>query len=388
MAGHRNGHGGPPGPWRCVGGELTEAQLGAACAALGVAGGRARRRRWQRLGLFPLPVDDEGASTPAYHRQAPLLAALVHRLTAAGAASRLSEAQAADLIRLLRARAVDPRGPEAAEDRFYGAVADALGRLDARRREAGEPAAPGPGRLPRPAPRPRWITRAGELSAAELDAASAARGVRLDRARRTYWQAERVFPQPERRRLRPPEARGGVRGYYHPGAVELAWLVDYATRPDHPGKAHAWRCSTGELAGLLGRWRDEAGPGRHPVAAEDAFYAHVAEAAAAASEGRPIPGLEPAHRLALPIGDGRVPPREREAALRGATQVAQAIADAWLGDHPSEPEPERLVVWFRLERAGPDSWRVADAGARRTGHGARRVRGHEREGAASARSAA
>ena len=40
---------------------------------------------------------------------------------------------------------------------------------------------------------------------------------------------------------------------------------------------------------------------------------------------------------------------------------------------PDEPSPDRLVVWFRLERTGPDAWRIAAEGARRTAHDAQRL---------------
>lgn len=219
----------------------------------------------------------------------------------------------------------------------------------------------------------RWVTRTGHLTAAELEAACAARGVRMDRARRTYWQSERVFPQPERRLLHPPEGRGGARGYYHRGAVDLAWLIDYAMRLDHPAKAERWRCTAPELAAVLAAWRREGVRG-DAGAAEEAFYAHLAGAVGIAAGGRPIPGVEPRHRDVLPPGQRRVEARRREEALRATAEVTQAIADGWSAEHAGEPPPEKLVVWFRLERAGPGSWRIADAGARRTSHDAQRLR--------------
>jgi len=80
----------------------------------------------------------------------------------------------------------------------------------------------------------RWRTVRGTLTAAELERACAMLAVRLDRARRTYWQAAGVFPHPEVRWLSRPGHQGGTRGYYHEDAPLLAALVDYALRRDHP----------------------------------------------------------------------------------------------------------------------------------------------------------
>jgi hypothetical protein len=63
--------------------------------------------------------------------------------------------------------------------------------------------------------------------------------------------------------------------------------------------------------------------------------------------------------------------------------VVQAVADQWLEAHPAEPAPDRLVVWFRLERAGPDAWRIAAEGARRTAHDAQRLRERRHKGFSS-----
>jgi hypothetical protein len=322
-----------------------------------------RRQEWEEAGLFPLPADRR------YHRLAPLLAAFVQRVVGADPAradpERLRRARAT--IRLLRERAAEGHEPAAGEDRFYGFLQTILG----------DPVAPplppsGDGDAP-----PRWTTRSGTLTASALEAACAARGVVLDRARRTYWQAERVLPQPERRHLRPPEGRGGVRGYYHPGAVDLACVVDYAVRGDHPAKSEPWRCTVRELAALMAGWRERGD--------EDAFYARVAGMLPLIASGDPLPGVAPPHRDVLPSGQHRLEEGRRAPALRATARVAQAIADDWVAGHAGEPQPKRLVVWFRMERVGPDHWKIADAGARPTSHERLRARSDGARGDPAAR---
>lgn len=220
-------------------------------------------------------------------------------------------------------------------------------------------------------PVPRWITARGDLTTREIEDECRAHGVRLDRARRTYWQSERVFPQPERRLLKPPDGNGGARGYYRRGAVDLARVIDYVVTPGHPAKERPWRCTVRELAPLVARWRaavETAGGG------EEAFDAWVAGLIPFVEHGEPIPGLDPKHRDVLPSGQRRIAGGERAAALRATADVAQAIAEDWLGAHPADTPPDRMVVWFRLERSGPEGWRIADAGARRTSHEAQRAR--------------
>jgi hypothetical protein len=337
-----------------------------AAAALGVTLDARRRREWARAGLFPLPAGRRPAAGPGdeppgagYHRLAPLLAAFVQRTVGdeveRADPERLRRALAT--IHLLRARAGEGHDPAEGEDRFYGYLQTVLGDLVM-------PPAP-PARADEE--RPRWTTRSGTLTASALEAACAARGVVLDRARRTYWQAERVFPQPERRRLRPPEARGGARGYYHPGAVDLACVVDYAVRGDHPSKAQSWRCTVRELATLIAGWRRERDD-------EDAFYARIAGMLPLVRSGEPLPGIAPPHRDVLPSGQRRLEEGERAQALTATARVAEAIADDWMAGHAGEPPPTRLVVWFRIERVGPDDWKIADAGARPTSHGRLRAR--------------
>lgn len=381
----RSGRVGGQSRWVTLRGELSGREVDAACARLGVPGGRERRRRWQSCGLFPLPASTThrgGGGGGAYHPEAASLAAYVHALTELDAeASRTTATiRAHEAIRRLRLRANDHGSSPVAEDRFYVAVRAARASLippaapfrtveDERRvRRAAESS----GRRP-----PRWVTIAGSISARELEEQAATHGVRLDRARRTYWQAERVFPQPERRLIRPPEGSGGARGYYHPGATDLARIIDYIVSPGHPAKAQEWRCSVRELSGTIGRWREEAdaAAGGHGARSERVFYERVAGLVGHAEAGLPIPGLEPSHRDVLPDGQRRVASAQAGSAIDATARVTQAIADEWVSSHPGDPAPDRLVVWFRLERSGPGDWRIADAGARRTSHDSTRARG-------------
>jgi hypothetical protein len=218
---------------------------------------------------------------------------------------------------------------------------------------------------PRPA---RWTTIAGSLAGYELEERCRAHGVALDRGRRAYWQSERVFPQPARRRLRPPEARGGARGYYHPGAVDLARVIDYAVRADHPDKRERWRCTVRELAAVVTGWRADAGGD------EEAFHARVAAMVPLIGTGDPLPGALPPHRDVIPPGQHRLPHEAREEALAATARVAEAIADDWVARHAGDDVPDRLVVWLRMERSGLDDWRIAGAGAGPTSRQRRRGR--------------
>ena len=359
-------------------------------AAMGVAHARERRARWQGIGIFPrparrgAPANGDGASRPVFHRQAPVLAAFLHEITTTdgGSESDIStlEARASEIIRLLRLRAHDPRGPDASEECFYALVGDALRGLSARRTwdtpvtdhaDRREPARRTATARPRA---PRWITVAGELSAQELEEACRALGVRLNRARRTYWQSERFSPSRS-------DGSCGLRrrAAAHAATTTLApWTSRSSSTTrrgaDHPAKTEAWRCPARALAPVIMGWRREASLGRGDQAAEDAFYARILDMAGLVRDGRPIPGIEPPHRDVLPPDQHRIGPGERAEALRTTARVAQAIADGWLVEHGPGPAPERLVVWFRLERSGPEDWRIADAGRPRTSHQAQRMR--------------
>ena len=382
--------------WITVRGEMSGAEVDAASAAAGVTGGRERRRRWQRFGLFPLPAwaglrtgAVDISRRPAYHPDAPVLAAFVAAMIGPGPGDATPQTiqRALEAVRLLRLRAGARAGSEAGEDRFYDLVRDAMEGLRDRRahrdaREASEAVTPRWRPAGRPTVTPRWLTVAGALAVGDLEDACRRRGVRLDRARRTYWQAERIFPQPQRRRLRPPDGRGGVRGYYHAGVVDLACLIDYATRADHAAKREPWRCSARDLAPVLATWRAEA-EGDDGTAQEEALYGRIAALMPLVREGAPLPGFAARHRDVLPDGQRRLGEEERETALSATARVAEAIVNGWMAEHAPDAAPDRLVVWFRLERAGPESWRIADAGARPTSHERQRARGGEEPGEAA-----
>jgi len=391
---------GSPGVWRTIIGSISVREVEQRCAERGVRLDRARRTYWQAHGLFPLPEVRwlsrpglRGGSRGYYHEGVSDLAVLLDAVLRTGpSANGGGPHWVASVLRRWRGEAErEASDPAAAEARFFARVRQAIARLDAGGRLDAdeEPTSPNgrePNgrrwRPPRPSDseRPRWRTVTGSLTAAELERACGDLDVRLDRARRTYWQAQRLFPQPEVRWLSCPGVRGGARGYYHAHAPLLALVVDYALRPDHPAKRGRWRCSTPALGALLARWREEAATvSADPVVAEALFYERIVAAAAQAGTGAPIEGLDLQHRDVLPTGQRRVAEHERQAALRGNAAVVQAIADAWLGERAGEPAPDRLVVWFRLERDGPADWRIVDAGARRTSHEAYRVRSRARE---------
>lgn len=164
--------------------------------------------------------------------------------------------------------------------------------------------------------------------------------------------------------------------------MDLACLIDYATRVNHPAKSEPWRCAARDLAQVLAVWRAEA-EGEEAAAQEEALYARIEDVMPLVRDGSPIPGIAARHRDVLPHGQRRLDEGEREAALDATARVAGAIVDGWVAGHASNPTPARLVVWFRLERAGPENWRIADAGAPPASHERRRGRVGEEPGEAA-----
>jgi hypothetical protein len=134
----------------------------------------------------------------------------------------------------------------------------------------------------------------------------------------------------------------------------------------------------------LARWRREArAETLDEQAAEDAFYARVRAAVDRIGHGEPIEGIDPEHVDVLPNGQRRLAEGEEAMARMATAAVVQAVADQWLEAHADEPSPDRLVVWFRLERTGPAAWRIAAEGARRTAHDAQRLREQRDKGFSS-----
>jgi hypothetical protein len=386
--------------WRTRRGVLSASDLEDAVRGAGVRFDRSRRIYWQAHQLFPLPEvrwlsrpGVRGGSRGFYHAEAPSLAVLLDALLPRRAArERISPAQVVELLARWREQAASesPGDDAEAEERFYARVRRVL---ESRRdRDGAAPAerfglarSSPPSRPVQSGPRRRrWSTIAGTLTVAELEGACAELGVRLDRSRRTYWQVERVFPQPEVRWLPRVGGPGGSRGYFHPGTPTLAVLVDYAVRRDHPAKPEGWRCPPRQLASLLARWRREArAETLDEQAAEDAFYARVRAAVDRIGHGEPIEGIDPEHVDVLPNGQRRLAEGEEAMARMATAAVVQAVADQWLEAHADEPSPDRLVVWFRLERTGPAAWRIAAEGARRTAHDAQRLREQRDKGFSS-----
>ena len=365
------------GQWRTVAGTLTADDLDAACAAIGVRLDRARRVYWQRIGVFPFPEvrwlsrpGRAGGSRGYYHRGAPSLAKLLDGLLGTKADGRRRRPSPESVRALLARWWVEAGGDEEA---FYAGIERLLRERGRRPLAVAPPPGDGAPRR-RESERPRWRTVAGTLTAAELERACVLLGVRLDRARRTYWQAAHVFPHPEVRWLSRPGHQGGARGYYHQDAPLLAVLVDYALRRDHPAKRSRWRCSTPGLGECLKAWWSEAERAcGEPDAAEAAFYRRVRSEVMKVGTNETIAGVDPHHADVLPHG-ARIPPAEIEAARRHTAAAVQTLADAWQRDHGAEDPPDRLVVWFRVERDGPEDWRIVAAGARPTSHDAHRRR--------------
>jgi hypothetical protein len=119
-----------------------------------------------------------------------------------------------------------------------------------------------------------WATVSGGASAREIEVACARLGVRFDRARRTYWQRERLFPLSARRDGHPRSL-----GRFHPGAAELAVVVDACLARGLPHRPRGARSSLEPLRELLADWWNGEMATAAPERAESRFYRHVARVA-------------------------------------------------------------------------------------------------------------
>jgi hypothetical protein len=137
---------------------------------------------------------------------------------------------------------------------------------------------PPPGALPGPGAGGRdgdaWSTVSGGVSAHEIEAACARLGVRFDRARRTYWQRERLFPLSARR-----DGHPRAQGRFHPGAAELAVVGDACLARGLPNLPRGARSSLVPLRDLLADWWKGEMATASPERAESRFYRHVARVA-------------------------------------------------------------------------------------------------------------
>lgn len=164
-----------------------------------------------------------------------------------------------------------------------------------------------------------WRTVHGLLTVVEMTDAVSAFGVRLDRARLTYWQSEAVFPLPEVRYL----GRAGSVGLYHSHAVALARMIDVCLERGLPYRPPRRRSSVAPLRWMLSAWRHElASEGDVDAAVmEDRFYQKVRVVLGRVLRGESIAefAVHPTD-LGHRVGNGQVGRRSLGAPRRG---------DAW-----------------------------------------------------------
>lgn len=171
------------------------------------------------------------------------------------------------------------------------------------------------------------------MTAAELEAACGELGVRFDRARRVYWQRERLFP------LAAPANRRPSRGHFHPDAVHLAALVDGCLRRDLPYRPAGARSSLVPLRSLVAEWWLESVVADGDAAqAEQAFYERVRDAAVQLRQGAIPPSLrrDPVGELRPDGADARSPEQV------DAMSLAALVAFATDAAHPAKRGSWRL----------------------------------------------
>ena len=195
-----------------------------------------------------------------------------------------------------------------------------------------------------------WITIAGTASARQVEEAARALGVRLDRARRTYWQREHLFPLAATRR------GGRGPGRFHPDAAHLAVLVDECLRRRLPHRPEGARSSLVPLRELLAAWwREAIAADDDPATAERGFYGRVASSATLLREGR-VPA-ELCRRDPSPPGPrpGRAAaPREGSDAGAASARESDALSLAVLLEFATAPvHPAKRGTW----RMSPDAVR-------------------------------
>ncbi|MGD9696222.1 MAG: hypothetical protein AB7V42_11250 [Thermoleophilia bacterium] len=135
---------------------------------------------------------------------------------------------------------------------------------------------------------PSWVTVVGGVPASRIEERCHGLGVRFDRARRVYWQRERLFP------LAAPGPQRSGRGGFHPRGHELAMLVDDCLACALPRRPAGARSSLVPLRGLLGSWwRSAMADGGDPESGEEIFYDRVSRVGGAVRRGRVPPDLVP-----------------------------------------------------------------------------------------------
>lgn len=366
--------------WRTLEGALTARELAHRCAASGVRLDRARLTYWQAEGLFPLPeVRFRGrlGSTGYYHEDAVLLAGLVDACLVEGLPYRPHRRRSSlvPLRALLSGwRREAQRGagdPLEAERRFYARIGEARARLDAGEQLTGDVPAtardPGPARARAVRAVPDggapWREATGDIDAVELEAAAARHGIRLDHARRSYWQRIGVFPYGAPHASVPSRRVRGRRTYFPRAAVELAVVIAYCLDPSHPNKHTCWSWSPAVLATTFATWRERV-RGRGDGEQQRLFYARIVQLAHRIEHGANPRGLRPP---SVPLvaarrrGFGR--PGDVGDELSTERTLA-AMANEWVRQDPgARGAPEPVIAWFRLEPV-ETGWRIARTGMR------------------------
>lgn len=204
-----------------------------------------------------------------------------------------------------------------------------------------------------------WTTVAGVATAGELEAACSDLGVRFDRARRVYWQRERLFPL-----AAPAGGTRPSRGHFHRDAAFLAAFVDRCLTRGLPHRPERARSSLVPLRSLVAEWWLESLTADGDAAsAEQVFYDRVRAAEGALRLGTvPIDLTRSSPPL---VARTSVDAREQEDRLDelDALSLAALIEFAANPRHPAKrgvwrlsPETVRRLVaaWPRILRDGGD----------------------------------
>lgn len=181
-----------------------------------------------------------------------------------------------------------------------------------------------------------WCTIAGSITAVELEGACRETGVRFDRARRVYWQRERLFPL---------AAPGGghvqpSRGHFHADAASLAAFVDLCLGRDLPHRPIGARSSLVPLRSLIAEWWLESlASAAGAASGEQSFYDRVRAAETDLRAGR----IPEAVRCAMAVSSQRRGQRPSEGSRE---EVTDALSLAALLEFASKPRhPSKHCAW-------------------------------------------
>lgn len=115
-----------------------------------------------------------------------------------------------------------------------------------------------------------WTTLVGARSAREIERLCGEREVPFDRARRTYWQREGLYPLAAARAGYPKH-----HGRFHDGSVDLATFVHECLSRGLPERPSGARSSLVPLRALLAAWWAEEMDGGLTPEGEARFYERV-----------------------------------------------------------------------------------------------------------------